>query len=61
MLRGAFWVTRAHCREWGRKARGLPEDPMRRFGLVVTERITRERRERTWAQPVVRLAFGPLH
>jgi L-rhamnose isomerase / sugar isomerase len=46
-LRGAFWVdARPIVRDW-RKAKGLPEDPMRAFresGYL--ERITQERRER---------------
>jgi L-rhamnose isomerase / sugar isomerase len=46
-LRGAFWQdTRALVKEW-RKAKGLPEDPMRAFresGYL--ERVTRERREK---------------
>ena len=46
-LRGAFWMdTRAMVREW-RRARGLPEDPMRAYRESgYSERITRERRER---------------
>jgi L-rhamnose isomerase/sugar isomerase len=46
-LRGAFWQdTRMLVKEW-RKAKGLPEDPMKAFresGYL--ERITRERGER---------------
>ena len=46
-LRGAFWQdTRPMVAEW-RKAKGLPEDPMKAFresGYL--ERITRERREK---------------
>jgi len=46
-LRGAFWQdVRPAIREW-RKAKGLPEDPLRSFqesGYL--ERITRERKER---------------
>ncbi|HTD21391.1 MAG TPA: TIM barrel protein [Terriglobales bacterium] len=46
-LRGAFWQdVRPAIREW-RKAKGLPEDPLKSFkesGYL--ERITRERKER---------------
>ena len=49
-LRGAFWQdVRPAIREW-RKAKALPEDPLKRFresGYL--ERITRERKERNLA------------
>jgi len=46
-LRGAFWQdTRPIVREW-RKAKGLPEDPLKEFRQSgYLERITHERREK---------------
>ena len=52
-LRGAFWQdVRPAIREW-RKAKGLPEDPLKSFrDSGYLERITRERKERNLAASV---------